>query len=68
MVQDWHSVLLQVVQRILHVNGIPQNHSIGDQAKSAQLILLSLAIAFTDFTSAAVANYARQIMPFFGAI
>ena len=52
--RNWQSVLLQVVQCVLHINGMPQNDYIGDQAQGTELILLALAVAFTDFTAAAV--------------
>lgn len=44
----------------MHVDGVPKNHRVDDQAKCSKLVFLTFAIAFTDFTSLAVISYPSQ--------
>jgi hypothetical protein len=57
-----------VAQCVLHVNAIPKYDGIGDEAQRTEPVLLTLAVAFTDFTTATLANHTCEIMPLFGAI
>ena len=63
-----HAVLFQMIQRILHIHCVPQNHGIDDESQSTELIFLAFAVAIAEFTTLAVTNHPCQIMAFFGAI
>ena len=45
-----------MIEYVLHVNRIPKNDGIGDQAQYPKLILLAFAVALANFTAAAMTN------------
>ncbi len=55
------------MQSILHVNCIPKHDSIGNKAKSTELILLAFAVAFADFATLAVTDDTGNRMASFAA-
>src|SRR5436305_14853729 len=52
-----------LVERILHIPGIPEHDHIHDQAQHTQLILLPLAIALTQLASLAMKHMAGDTVP-----
>lgn len=57
-----------MIQCSLHVDGIPENDSIGHQSQRTQLILLPILIAFPDFTFLSVANRSGYSMSAFSSV
>jgi hypothetical protein len=43
-----------LVEGSIHVDRVPQDDGVDDQAKGAELILLALAVALAQFTALAV--------------
>lgn len=56
-------LLLQMIQRGLHVNGVPQYDGIGHQPERTKLIFLSFAIPLANLPPLAVANDTGNGMP-----
>ena len=54
------TVLTQLIQCRLHVDGVPQDDDVEHQAQRAQLVLLTLLIALPEFAAFSVKNGARH--------
>jgi hypothetical protein len=65
---DFNIVSLQMIERRIHITGIPENQSIQDETKRTQLILLPLAVTLPKFTSLAMKTLASQSIASFTAI
>lgn len=53
---DGFTFIAQMIQCSLHVDGIPQNDSIGHQSQRTQLIFLSILVTFSYFTLLSMTN------------
>jgi hypothetical protein len=60
---DRVSLRAQLVEDRLHVDGVPQDDYVKDQAQRPELILLTLAVALTQFAALAVEDDASQAVP-----
>jgi hypothetical protein len=49
-----------LVEGSIHVDRVPQDDGVDDQAKGAELILLALAVALAQFTALAVESLSRS--------
>ena len=54
---------LATVEDRLHVDGIPQDDHVKDEAQRPELILLTLPVALTQFAALAVEDGASQAVP-----
>src|SRR3954452_18036492 len=58
----------QLPKRRVHIDGVPQDDGVGDQAKSTELVLLPFAIALPQLAALAVKNDAGELVASFTAI
>ena len=55
--QDLVSLGPELIERRIHVNGVPEHDEVDDESERTKLVLLSLAIALAQFAALAVALY-----------
>jgi hypothetical protein len=58
----------QLRERRIHVDRVPQDDDVGDQAQGPELILLAFAVALARFAALAVEDDSCDAMAFFAAI
>ena len=68
LVADIESLGPELVEGSIHVDRVPQDDGVDDQAKGAELILLALAVALAQFTALAVENDAGELVTALAAV
>ena len=68
LVADIESLGPELVEGSIHVDRVPQDDGVDDQAKGAELILLALAVALAQFTALAVEDNAGELVTALAAV
>src|ERR1700738_2042614 len=68
LVADIESLGPELVEGSTHVDRVPQDDGVDDQAKGAELILLALAVALAQFTALAVEDNAGELVTALAAV
>jgi hypothetical protein len=58
----------ELIERRIHVNGVPEHDEVDDESERTKLVLLSLAIAQAQFSTLAMKEDAGELMASFAPI
>ena len=58
----------ELIERHIHVNGVPEHDEVDDESERTKLVLLSLAIALAQFSTLAMKEDAGELMASFAPI
>ncbi len=68
LVTDIESLAAESVECSIHIDGVPQDDRIDDQAEGAELILLAFAVALAQLAALAVEDDASKLVAPFSPI
>jgi hypothetical protein len=66
--QDLVSLGPELIERRIHVNGVPEHDEVDDESERTKLVLLSLAIALAQFAALAMEEDAGELMASFATV